>query len=180
VSAGFKMGLHCFANRCCTSCDVQGAVRTAPAPTPRVTNSSGRFESRDGSSTRKRSIQERLAALNARWVNSISREVQASFNPTQFLWATQAGLMAPLTAFTNWSECAASVGETSGRMIYKSYSGYVFPEGKGWRQVIESMHPTATLAVWHRTSGRHEIFAKVKTVPPQRVSNPRYFSLVLC
>jgi len=31
--------------------------------------------------------------------------------------------------------------------------------------VIESMHRTATLAEWHRTRGRHEIFAKGKEVP---------------
>jgi hypothetical protein len=34
----------------------------------------------------------------------------------------------------------------------------------GWRQIIENMHQTATLAEWHKTRGRHEIFAKGKNV----------------
>ena len=37
-------------------------------------------------------------------------------------------------------------------------------EGVGWRQIIENMHQTASLAEWHKTNGRHEIFAKGKKV----------------
>ena len=36
--------------------------------------------------------------------------------------------------------------------------------GVGWRQIIENMHQTATLAEWHKTEGRHEIFAKGRKV----------------
>jgi 7,8-dihydro-6-hydroxymethylpterin dimethyltransferase len=38
--------------------------------------------------------------------------------------------------------------------------------GIGWRQIVESMHKTASLAEWHRAArGRHEIFADGKDVP---------------
>lgn len=36
--------------------------------------------------------------------------------------------------------------------------------GSGWRKVIEHQSRTATLAEWHRTHGRHEIYAKGKMV----------------
>ena len=29
----------------------------------------------------------------------------------------------------------------------------------GWRKIIEHRHQTATLAEWHRTQGRHRIYA---------------------
>ena len=35
----------------------------------------------------------------------------------------------------------------------------------GWREAVERMHRTATLAEWHRQHGRHEIFAGGKLVP---------------
>jgi len=34
----------------------------------------------------------------------------------------------------------------------------------GWRQIIENMHRTATLSEWHRSKGRHAIYAKGKAV----------------
>lgn len=36
--------------------------------------------------------------------------------------------------------------------------------GGGWRKIIEHQGRTATLAEWHRTHGRHEIYAKGKMV----------------
>jgi hypothetical protein len=39
--------------------------------------------------------------------------------------------------------------------------------GVGWRQIIENMHKTATVAEWHKQIGRHEIFAKGKRVQLQ-------------
>jgi uncharacterized radical SAM superfamily Fe-S cluster-containing enzyme len=36
--------------------------------------------------------------------------------------------------------------------------------GGGWRKVVEHQSQTATLAEWHRTHGRHEIYAKGKKV----------------
>jgi hypothetical protein len=36
--------------------------------------------------------------------------------------------------------------------------------GGGWRKVIEHMNRTATLAEWHRSHPRHEIYAKGRNV----------------
>ncbi len=36
--------------------------------------------------------------------------------------------------------------------------------GVGWRKIIENMHKNATVAEWYRTHGKHEIFAKGKSV----------------
>ena len=36
--------------------------------------------------------------------------------------------------------------------------------GLGWRQIIENMHKTATLADWHKTRGRHEIYTQGRSV----------------
>jgi uncharacterized radical SAM superfamily Fe-S cluster-containing enzyme len=40
--------------------------------------------------------------------------------------------------------------------------------GGGWRKVIEYLDRTATLAEWHRSHGRHEIYAKGKKVELSR------------
>ena len=40
--------------------------------------------------------------------------------------------------------------------------------GGGWRKVIEYQNRTATLAEWHRSHGRHEIYAKGKKVELSR------------
>jgi hypothetical protein len=37
--------------------------------------------------------------------------------------------------------------------------------GIGWRNIVEKMHMTATLAKWYEDHGRHEIFAGGKAVP---------------
>jgi hypothetical protein len=37
-----------------------------------------------------------------------------------------------------------------------SFSAY---NAAGWRKIVEHLHKTATLPEWHRTHGRHEIFA---------------------
>jgi hypothetical protein len=34
----------------------------------------------------------------------------------------------------------------------------------GWRQIIENMHKNATVAEWYKTHGKHEIYAKGKSV----------------
>jgi hypothetical protein len=36
--------------------------------------------------------------------------------------------------------------------------------GVGWRQIIENMHKNATVAEWYKKHGKHEIYAKNKTV----------------
>ena len=37
--------------------------------------------------------------------------------------------------------------------------------GVGWRKIIEEMFQTASLAEWHKTHGRHEVFARGRSVP---------------
>jgi 7,8-dihydro-6-hydroxymethylpterin dimethyltransferase len=37
--------------------------------------------------------------------------------------------------------------------------------GVGWRKIIEEMFQTASLAEWHKTRGRHEVFARGRSVP---------------
>ena len=37
--------------------------------------------------------------------------------------------------------------------------------GVGWRKIIEEMFQTASLAEWYRTRGRHEVFARGRSVP---------------
>jgi hypothetical protein len=37
--------------------------------------------------------------------------------------------------------------------------------GVGWRKIIEEMFQTATLAEWHKTRGRHEVYARGRNVP---------------
>ena len=37
--------------------------------------------------------------------------------------------------------------------------------GVGWRKIIEEMFQTASLAEWYKTRGRHEVFARGRTVP---------------
>jgi hypothetical protein len=37
--------------------------------------------------------------------------------------------------------------------------------GVGWRNIIEEMFQTASLAEWYKTNGRHEIYARGRNVP---------------
>ncbi len=62
--------------------------------------------------------------------------------------------------FRRTEMCVIPYGTQEGEVSFCAYN-----TGVGWRQIIESMHQTATLAEWHRTKGRHEIFTKGKTVP---------------
>jgi uncharacterized radical SAM superfamily Fe-S cluster-containing enzyme len=62
--------------------------------------------------------------------------------------------------FRRTEMCVIPYGTQEGEISFCAYN-----TGVGWRQVIEAMHRTATLAEWHRSRGRHEIFAKGKSVP---------------
>ncbi len=61
--------------------------------------------------------------------------------------------------FRRTEMCVIPYGTQEGEISFCAYN-----TGVGWRQIIESMHQTATLAEWHKTRGRHEIFAKGKLV----------------
>ncbi len=62
--------------------------------------------------------------------------------------------------FRRTEMCVIPYGTQEGEISFCAYN-----TGVGWRQIIENMHMTATLAEWHKTKGRHEIFAKGKSVP---------------
>src|SRR5437867_1193401 len=62
--------------------------------------------------------------------------------------------------FRRTEMCVIPYGTQEGEISFCAYN-----TGVGWRHVIETMRRTATIAEWHRTRGRHEIFAKGKTVP---------------
>jgi len=61
--------------------------------------------------------------------------------------------------FRRTEMCVIPYGTQEGEISFCAYN-----TGVGWRQIIENMHQTATLAEWHKTEGRHEIFAKGKKV----------------
>ena len=61
--------------------------------------------------------------------------------------------------FRRTEMCVIPYGTQEGEISFCAYN-----TGVGWRQIIESMHMTATLAQWHKTKGRHEIYAKGKAV----------------
>ena len=63
--------------------------------------------------------------------------------------------------FRRTEMCVIPYGTQEGEISFCAYN-----TGVGWRQIIENMHQTATLAEWHKTRGRHDIFAKGKQVSP--------------
>ncbi|MEW5976102.1 MAG: radical SAM protein [Acidobacteriota bacterium] len=62
--------------------------------------------------------------------------------------------------FRRTEMCVIPYGTQEGEISFCAYN-----TGVGWRQIIENMHQTATLAEWHRSQGRHEIFARGRSVP---------------
>jgi hypothetical protein len=61
--------------------------------------------------------------------------------------------------FRRTEMCVIPYGTQEGEISFCAYN-----TGVGWRQIIENMHMTATLAEWHKNKGRHEIYAKGKEV----------------
>ncbi len=68
--------------------------------------------------------------------------------------------------FRRTEMCVIPYGTQEGEISFCAYN-----TGVGWRQIIESMHQTATLAEWHKTRGRHEIFAKGRKVELKTVDH---------
>jgi uncharacterized radical SAM superfamily Fe-S cluster-containing enzyme len=62
--------------------------------------------------------------------------------------------------FRRTEMCIIPYGTSEGEISFCAYN-----TGVGWRQVVEKMHATATLAEWHRTRGRHPIYAKNTPIP---------------
>src|SRR5947207_13138157 len=60
--------------------------------------------------------------------------------------------------FSGICNSTTPVATTQGEISFCAYYG------GGWRKVVEHQSRTATLAEWHRTYGRHEIYANGKNV----------------
>jgi 7,8-dihydro-6-hydroxymethylpterin dimethyltransferase len=61
--------------------------------------------------------------------------------------------------FRRTEMCVIPYGTQEGEISFCAYN-----TGIGWRQIVESRHQTASLADWHRTRGKHEIYAKGREV----------------
>ncbi len=62
--------------------------------------------------------------------------------------------------FRRTEMCIIPYGTQEGEISFCAYN-----TGVGWRQVVEKMHASATLAEWHRTRGRHPVYAKNQKLP---------------
>ncbi|HET6977409.1 MAG TPA: radical SAM protein [Pyrinomonadaceae bacterium] len=62
--------------------------------------------------------------------------------------------------FRRTEMCIIPYATQEGEISFCAYN-----TGVGWRQIVEKMHLTASLAKWYETNGRHEIFAAGKHVP---------------
>jgi uncharacterized radical SAM superfamily Fe-S cluster-containing enzyme len=61
--------------------------------------------------------------------------------------------------FRRTERCIIPYATQEGEISFCAYN-----TGIGWRQIVEKMHMTATLAKWYEQHGRHEIFAGGKSV----------------
>src|SRR6266850_2444005 len=61
--------------------------------------------------------------------------------------------------FRRTEMCIIPYATQQGEISFCAYN-----TGVGWRQIIENMHKNATVAEWYKTHGKHEIYAKGKTV----------------
>jgi uncharacterized radical SAM superfamily Fe-S cluster-containing enzyme len=62
--------------------------------------------------------------------------------------------------FRRTEMCIIPYGTQEGEISFCAYN-----TGVGWRQIVEKMHSTATVADWYRTRGRHAVYAKNQTLP---------------
>ncbi|MDQ3818820.1 MAG: radical SAM protein [Acidobacteriota bacterium] len=62
--------------------------------------------------------------------------------------------------FRRTEMCIIPYATQQGEISFCAYN-----TGIGWRQIVEKMHMTATLSKWYEEHGRHEIFARGKSVP---------------
>lgn len=71
--------------------------------------------------------------------------------------------------FRRTEMCIIPYGTQMGEISFCAYN-----TGVGWRQVIEKMKATASVADWYRTRGRHPVYAKGQDLPlpPKRVRLP--------
>jgi uncharacterized radical SAM superfamily Fe-S cluster-containing enzyme len=57
--------------------------------------------------------------------------------------------------FRRTEMCIIPYGTQEGEISFCAYN-----TGVGWRQIVEKMHASATVAEWYRTKGRHPVYAK--------------------
>lgn len=62
--------------------------------------------------------------------------------------------------FRRTEMCIIPYGTQMGEISFCAYN-----TGVGWRQVVEKMKSTATVAEWNRTRGRHAVYAKNQRLP---------------
>ena len=69
--------------------------------------------------------------------------------------------------FERTKMCMVPYGTERGEISFCAYN-----TGIGWRPIIEAMHKTATTAEWHRTRGRHAVYAGDGPVPLESAGSP--------
>ena len=62
--------------------------------------------------------------------------------------------------FRRTEMCIIPYGTQEGEISFCAYN-----TGVGWRQIVEKMHSTATVADWYREKGRHPVYAKNQKLP---------------
>ena len=61
--------------------------------------------------------------------------------------------------FRRTEMCIIPYGTQEGEISFCAYN-----TGIGWRNILENMHQNATVAQWYKKHGKHDIYAKGKTV----------------
>jgi hypothetical protein len=62
--------------------------------------------------------------------------------------------------FRRTEMCIIPYGTQLGEISFCAYN-----TGAGWRQIVEEMHQSATLAEWYKEKGRHPVYAHGRRVP---------------
>jgi len=62
--------------------------------------------------------------------------------------------------FRRTEMCIIPYGTQEGEISFCAYN-----TGVGWRQIVEKMHASATVADWYRTRGRHPVYARNQKLP---------------
>jgi hypothetical protein len=56
--------------------------------------------------------------------------------------------------------CIIPYGTQQGEISFCAYN-----TGVGWRNIVEKMYASASVADWYRTRGRHPVYAKGQDLP---------------
>jgi 7,8-dihydro-6-hydroxymethylpterin dimethyltransferase len=62
--------------------------------------------------------------------------------------------------FRRTEMCIIPYGTQEGEISFCAYN-----TGVGWRQIVEKMHASASVADWYKTRGRHAVYAKNQSLP---------------